>query len=1037
MSSEFATKLNVIGDFRLLEFSECQTVSELSKPNELKTAQLLIGANEELTGLFYVVSGEIELATLGDENQRMIVDILKAGAVHSCDVFEDFETVSYEIRAGNDGALILFVDKKDINRFLNDNEKLRLKLLEGRRLKEILDFLFKTNSLKGMPQDGLVNLAKHTKLEKFKAGKSAIKQGEVDDSLFIVKSGRFVVTRDEAPTIHIDTPGDGAIIGEMAVLSGNVRSANVTALEDSVVFRVPGKIFREVIEQHKTLKSRLEKSTSERLSHNQSLTTSAATEIEFNDKKRGFAAAEQEKPGRRKTESEPIEIKRSWFSKRVKYPAIRQHSQMDCGAACLSTVCKFYGKDVSINTTRDLARVKQEGASLTNLLRALNEMGFRPEAFVSSLDQLKEKKLPAIANWRGYHWIVVNEVTENEIICSDPAKGLVHYTHEEFISGWSRYTIFMEPTAKFAEFPESKPAIKSFLPFYLPYKKTILELFLLALFMQALAIASPLFSKFVIDEIILKADQQWLMSAIYVMGVITILTMVMDYISDIMALRLSLRCNFNMMTHIYSRLLRLPMSYFEARKIGDVTNRLEQHEQVTEFITEDGLDTFLNLLTGVAFLFLMFSFNVWLSLAALFFLSLNIFVVKYISPKLRQVEKESFVKEAEQESHLIESIQAAGTLKTLGAQHQSRWKYENNFAAVANLEFKEAKLSQIAEIIVTMLDSFGDVAVMFLAGYFVMQGEITIGEMVAFQTFANGVQGPVNALIGKWDEIMEVRIAIERMNDVLEKDPEYPDPDSDNTNEIEKLELPTLIGRINFKNVTFRYEPDDQSNVLQDITLKIEPGQKVAFVGTSGCGKSTLIKLLYGFYPPSEGTVLMDGFAQHEVTMKSLRRQIAIVPQKSMMMRASIRDNIAIARPTASMEEIQQAAELAQAHEFISKMPGGYAAMLDERGSNISGGQKQRLCLARAFLQRAPIIVMDEATSALDVETERVVMENIGSYFQDSTVLMIAHRLSTIRNADNIVVLNQGLISEQGTHAELMENRGLYYSLTGMQQAAE
>ena len=236
----------------------------------MKTAQLL-GANEELPGLFFVVSGEIELATLGDENQRMIVDILKAGAVHSCDVFEGFETVSYEIRAGNDGALILFVNKKDINRFLNDNEKLRLKLLEGRRLKEILDFLFKTNSLKGMPQDGLVNLAKHTKLEKFKAGKSAIKARW--RPLFIVKSGRFVVTRRVQPFILI--PQGMVQSGRWLFSVGNVRSANVTALEDSVVSG-SRKIFREVIEQHTNAEKQSGKNYSERLSHNQSLTTSAA-----------------------------------------------------------------------------------------------------------------------------------------------------------------------------------------------------------------------------------------------------------------------------------------------------------------------------------------------------------------------------------------------------------------------------------------------------------------------------------------------------------------------------------------------------------------------------------------------------------------------------------------------------------------------------------------------------------------------------------------------------------------------------------------
>ncbi|MBL4693432.1 MAG: peptidase domain-containing ABC transporter, partial [Magnetovibrio sp.] len=495
--------------------------------------------------------------------------------------------------------------------------------------------------------------------------------------------------------------------------------------------------------------------------------------------------------------------------------------------------------------------------------------------------------------------------------------------------------------------------------------------------------------------------------------------------------------NFNMVSHMYSRLLRLPLPYFEARKVGDITNRLEQHEQITEFITEDGLDTFINLLTAVAFAILMFMFNVWMSFAAIGFLLLNFFVVRYISPRLRQVERESFVKEADQESHTIESLQAAGTLKTLGAQHQSRWKYENNFAAVANLEFKEAKLSQVAGIITTMLDSLGDAAILFLGGYFVMDGQITIGDLVAFQVFANGVQGPIEALVGKWDEIQEVRIAVERMNDVLEKEPEFPDEDSPEAQESQKVHLPRLLGQIEFSNVTFRYEPDDQSNVIQAVSLNIEPGQKVAFVGASGCGKSTLIKLLYGFYPLSSGQIFMDGFNQRDVTLKSLRKQISMVPQTSLMMHATVRDNIAMARPSATLDEIIEAAELAQAHEFITKMPGGYNAMLDERGTNLSGGQRQRLCLARAFLQHASILVLDEATSALDVETERLIMDNINTQFKDRTVLMIAHRLSTIRKADVIVVLNNGLIAEQGTHDELMHHKGLYYSLNGQHQAAE
>lgn len=1038
MAGEFSTQLGKHPDFRMLSEQECDQITRLSVSLGMRPSEVLEQSDQLTSGFYYVLSGSLDLVSSGAEGHRLVIDTLHEGALQVCDVFDADEVTPYQLQAGAESVLLQHLSKEKILHFLNDNPELKEKVIEGRRLRDVLDFLVQAKSLKGIPREGLASLARHTLEENIAAGTVTIQQGDKDDSLFLVKSGQFVVTRDEAPSDRLDTPGAGSILGEIAVLTGQPRGATVTAEVDSVIYRVPGEIFRSLVETHKELSQNLKSVMNQRIREGDE----AAAKVR---KKAEEAAQEKENQGadqaassrRRKIEDETIDIKRSWFARKAKYPIVRQHSQMDCSAACLSTICKYFGKIVSINTTREIARVRQEGASMANVTRALSELGFKTESFVSSIDQLREKELPAIANWKGYHWIVVYEVTDTHVICADPAEGLIHHTIEEFLANWSRYTIFLEPTTKFEEFPESKPALSAFLPFFTPYKKTIMELFLLAVFMQALAIASPLFSKFVIDEIILKGDQQWLLSAIYIMGIVTLLTMTMDYISDVMALRLTLRCNFNMISHIYSRLLRLPISYFETRKVGDITNRLEQHEEVTEFITEDGLDTFINLLTGVAFLFLMFSFNVWLSCAAIFFLLLNIFVVKYISPRMRQVERENFVKGAEQESHTIESIQAAGTLKTLGAQHQARWKYENNFAAVANLEFKEAKLSQIAEIFMTMLDSLGDAAILFLAGYFVMQGEMTIGEMIAFQVFANGVQGPVNALIGKWDEIQEVRIAIERMNDVLEKDPEFPDEDAKDAAELEKVELPKLLGRIQFSDVTFRYEPDDQSNVIQAVSLDIEPGQTIAFVGASGCGKSTLIKLLYSFYPLSEGRILIDGFEQREVTLKSLRRQIAMVPQTSLMMRASVRDNIAIARPSASLEEVIEAAELAQAHEFISKMPGAYSAMLDERGGNLSGGQRQRLCLARAFLQNSSILVMDEATSALDVETERLIMENIHTHFKDNTILMIAHRLSTIRNADMIVVLNKGIIAEKGTHDELMTRQGLYYSLNGQQQAAE
>ncbi len=1048
MAAGLAERLQEHPDFRTLKAEDCAAIARLAKAVSADPSEVLNDIGEPDDGFYFVVSGTLDLVTGGEEGQRVVIDSLREGALEDCDILDPEEMIDYRLQAGSEPALLQHLGKKDVLDFLDSNPDVKAQIEEARKLRDVLDFLGHCKSLEGIPREGLATLARHVAEEDVKAGAFAIKQGDTDDSLFFVKKGLFVITRDEAPSVRIDTSGAGSILGEIAVLTGDARGANVIADEDSIIYRVPGDAFRSVVEEHKALMEQIQGVMSERHKRGSRKLAKAQKDAQKDAQKSETAPSsddgnkeDKQDSRRRKAEVETVSIKRGWLAKRARLPAVRQHSQMDCSAACLSTICKYYGKEVSINTTREIARVKQEGASMTNVMRALSEIGFKNEAFISSMDQLREKqaegKLPAIANWKGYHWIVVYSVTNTHVVCADPAEGMVKHPIPEFEKNWSRYTIFLEPTTKFNDFPESKPSISKFFSFYTPYKSTILDLFLLAVFMQVLAIVSPLFGKFVIDDIILKGDQQWLLAAIYVMSAVTILSMIMDYISDVMALRLSLRCNFNMITHVYSRLLRLPLSYFEARKVGDITNRLEQHEEVTEFITEDGLDTFINLMTAVAFTILMFFFDVWLSIASLSFLLLNFFVVRFISPRLRQIERESFVKESEQESHLIESLQGAGTLKTMGAQHQARWKYEDNFAAVANLEFKETKLSQGADIFSTLLDSLGDVAILFLGGWFVMQGKMTIGDMVAFQAFANGVQGPINSLIGKWDEIQEVKIAVERMNDVLEKEPEFPDEDKAEEELADKIELPRLRGGIEFDNVTFRYEPDDPNNVIQALNLTIEPGQKVAFVGTSGCGKSTIIKLLYGFYPTSSGRIRVDGFDQKEVTLKSLRRQIAMVPQSSLMLRASVRDNIAMARANATLEEIIEAAELAQAHDFISKMPGGYDAKVEEQGSNLSGGQRQRICLARAFLQRSAILVLDEATSALDVETERVIMENIRGRFTGQTVLMIAHRLSTIRSADKIVVLNGGLVAESGTHDELMELKGLYYTLAGRQQSAE
>lgn len=1033
--------------FRLLSSDERDELAELSVSIGLDPNDILVESDAPRPGLICVEQGTLELYKPTHERDWMRLDTLRVGAVIGSPVQGDEKGKSLRIQAGDSATTVRVLDAAKVSKFLEDHALIAERILRAQEVLEIVKFLESTESLRGMPREELWEIASSTTKLDLKAGERLIQQDAEEDTVYLVRTGKLTVTREEAPSVRIVVLRSGDIVGEIAVLQRTLRNANVDAIEDCHCFRVEGSVFRAVAERQSAFMGDIQKVMSERLKKVEQEALEASelsAETQDASAPKAVSGATAQAPvdqARRKELAEPLILsprKRSPLIKLLRkclsipeYPAIRQHSQMDCSAACLVTICKYYGKDVSLNIARDMARVRQEGASMTNVMRAANEMGFKSEAYLSSIDQLREKKLPAIANWKGYHWIVVYEVNEDSVLVADPAEGLITYTMAEFIESWSRYTIYLEPTEKFADFPESKPSIRAFLPYFRPHKRTILELFAATVSMQLLAIVGPLFGKFVIDEVILKADAQWLWISVMVMCVVLLLNMFMDYVSDIMAMNLAMGVNFNIISDIYQRLLRLPLSFYENRQVGDITNRLEQHEEITQFVTEDGLDTFINLLTAVAFLCIMIYLNGWLALGAVSILFLNLGLVRFISPRLRQLGRESFVKEAAAESFTIESLRGAMTLKTLAADHQARWKYEDHFAAVTNLGFREAKLAQVAEIISGLIDSLSDIIVLFLGGLFVIYGDLTIGGLIAFTVLANGLQDPINALIGKWDEIQEVLVAIERLNDVREKEPEY-DPESDRLN---KIELPSIRGHFQFQNVTFRYDEDDPNNVIQAVNLTIEPGQKVAFVGPSGCGKSTVIKVLFGFYQPNEGKILVDGFDYRDVSLPSLRRQISMVPQESLIFRGTVRDNIGMARTQADLAQIIEASKKADAHDFITKMTGGYDAMLDEQGANLSGGQRQRLNLARAFLRDAPVMVMDEATSALDVETERVVMDNIFEDYQGRTVFMIAHRLSTVRKADLIVVLNDGLIVEQGTHDELIAEHGFYYHLSSRQMS--
>ena len=709
-------------------------------------------------------------------------------------------------------------------------------------------------------------------------------------------------------------------------------------------------------------------------------------------------------------------------------PVVRQQSETDCGAACLATICRYDGKYVSLNKLRELARVGQSGSSMYNLMQAAKALGYETTPILEIYENLEKSDRPSIVNWRGYHWIVVYRANDKYVTVADPAQGSIEIPKYEFLEDWTRYTLHLKPTEKVKEIEESKPTLNQFIPYIKPYVRAILEIGLASFLIQILAMVLPIFTKFVIDEVIVKQNSQWLYISLVAIAAISILNITISYFRQQLSLFVSMKVTLMMVTDFYKHVLALPISYFASRKVGDVTSRFGENQTIVSFFTDIGLQTFLNVISAMLYLCLMFYFNVSLTLVACLFLILHLVNIYLITPSLQRTYRDVFQKGADADSFAIESLSGLSMIKTMGIEHLTRWQAENLYVRSNNAYLKTINLGIISNIAGGLVSSLSDVAILFFAALMVMKNQLTIGELVAFTTINKSFSDPIMSLIGVWDVFQETLNAVERLNDVFETQPELNQADAKT-----KIQLPPVRGHIRCDNLTFRYESDSNSNILQNINLEIQPGQRIALVGRSGSGKSTLVKLLLGFYTPNSGNIYVDGFNVNDAWLPSLRQQIGVVPQQSHLFRGTVRDNIARGKPNASLWEIIEAATLAHAHEFITNLPQGYDSIVEEEGSNFSGGQRQRLTIARALIRKPQILVLDEATSALDNVTEKIVLANIKKAFGDRTIITIAHRLSTVRQADLIVVLDRGNILEMGTHDRLITNRNLYYYLSTQQ----
>ncbi|MGB5631818.1 MAG: peptidase domain-containing ABC transporter, partial [Waterburya sp.] len=695
----------------------------------------------------------------------------------------------------------------------------------------------------------------------------------------------------------------------------------------------------------------------------------------------------------------PIKRRGRWKT----YPFIEQQSSSDCGAACLGMISQYWGKRLSINFLREIIGIGRSGASLKSLAVAAEGIGYHARPVRASLSRIAQQQNPWIAHWQGDHYVVVYRIKDNKILVADPAKGKFELSGREFANSWTGYALLLEPTEKLYEAPSEKRSLTRFFKLLLPYRSIGILVIIASLLIQLLGLISPLFTQIILDQVIANKSQSTLNVLVIGMLMFGVLGIGLSSIRNYLLSYLANRLDLTMIGGFINHALNLPLKFFESRRVGDIITRVQENQKIQQFLIQNLLLSWLDFVTGFVYLGLMLYYNWQLTVLILVLIPPIILLTLAATPLLRKVSRERFNATADQNSSLVEMMTGISTIKAVAAEQDLRWRWEDLLTRELNVSFKGEKLAINLGLLSGLINSIGGGLLLWYGATLVIQDQLTIGQYVAFNMMKGYIISPVMTLVDMWDELQEVLISIERLNDVFETKSEESQRES-------KIILPKLQGNLVLDNVTFRYESEEEANILQNISLEVKAGQTVAIVGRSGSGKSTLVKLIQGLYHPISGQVSVDGHNLKHVSLKSLRSQMGIVPQDCFLFSGTILENITLHRPEFTLEEAIASAKLAEAHAFIQSLPLGYNTKVGERGDSLSGGQRQRIAIARAFLGDPPILILDEATSSLDTESERRFQENLSRLSRQRTTLIIAHRLSTVRNADSIVVLDRGFI---------------------------
>lgn len=726
---------------------------------------------------------------------------------------------------------------------------------------------------------------------------------------------------------------------------------------------------------------------------------------------------------------------------RIPFTSYTQLDTMDCGPTCLRMVAKYYGKHYNLETLRQLSFITREGVSMLGISDAAEHIGFRTSGVMISFGQLvTEAPLPCIVHWKQNHFVVVYDIRKSKktghlIYVADPARGLVKYDESDFKKCWlstrkeeedKGAALLLQPGPEFFDRDDEKEnrnrSIRYFLRYLTPYKSQLTQLVLGMVVISILQLIFPFLTQSLVDIGIRDGNLGFITLILIAQLVIFVARLSVEFIRSWILLHINTRINIALISDFLAKLMKLPLRYFDTKMTGDIMQRIGDHGRIESFLTGNSINTLFSFVNFFIFSFVLGYYN--LSILAIFLAGNALYVawILLFMKYRRELDHKRFAQSAGEQSNIIQLITGMQEIKLNNCEKQKRWQWERIQVKLFKIGVRGMALEQLQQVGSVFFSQTTNIIVSFIAAKAVVDGQMTLGMMMALTYIIGQLSSPVEQFIGFARSFQDAKISLERLNEIHGRQDEE---------ETIANKLTVLPDRrdITIENLSFSYNGADRDYVLENINLTIPQEKVTAVVGASGSGKTTLIKLLLGFYEPNRGTVKVGETPLNVINPHLWRSKSGSVMQDGFIFSETIAGNIAVGDDHVDIEKLRHAVTVANIRDFIDSLPLGYNTKIGMEGNGISQGQRQRILIARAVYKNPEFIFLDEATNALDANNEKEIMEHLHEFYKGKTVVVVAHRLSTVRDADKIVVLDQGKVAEEGTHEELSQLRGKYYEL--------